>query len=180
MTTPPQQPAKGDAHPLVEAIAEGCSRQPWGAIPEIVVFGGYAAGLVGDGPDGTAPPALTLSYTPDPNDAGAAGWGEAWILFYLESSLQSWLLVRRCDIVRHHRVFDNRLPYGGYDVIWVYRHGPCGRGTGPFSVQARFLAGQFTAAGDIEASPRSGTFAPSQTGLLCDINTPTCCNKGTR
>jgi hypothetical protein len=153
----PERDVLRSAHELVEALtrAKGPS-----APVDVVAVRGYSAGQVGPGPEPGG----------DPENP--------WVLFYLDVSLERWLLVRTKDIVAAEAVTDDTLPYGGYDVIWIKKKAPCGRGTGPFSIQARFLAGDFAAAGSVDPSSYTGgTYAPP-TGLLCDATvygkTPRC------
>jgi hypothetical protein len=139
-------------HALVGAVTTACP----GGIPPLVAVHGFSAG------------ALNSSQPKD------------WVLVYLDLTLQRWMLVRGQDIVASHEVKDQSLPFGGYHTMLVRREAPCRYGTGPYAVQTTFLAGDFMSAGDFEAAPRTGgTYAPP-TGLLCDVSTPSCCNRTSR
>ena len=60
------------------------------------------------------------------------------------------------------------------DIIWVLADAAVGRGGRSLSVEGAFLCGNFTRAGDFEASPTGGTLAAS-TGVFCEARSPGCC-----
>jgi hypothetical protein len=98
-----------------------------------------------------------------------------WIVFYLDARLQTWLHVQREWIVLRRTVHDHLSPFGSHDVIWVRAQAPIRHGSGPQSIQQRFLTGDFTRAGDFDAPPTGGTFS-SPSGLLCaGVGSPGCC-----
>lgn len=125
--------------------------------PELVSFTGFIDG------DVTAP------------------WGSAadWLLMYLDSQLQDWLLIEQSGIVETDIVVNDISPAQARDVIWVRRGAAVGRGSGPQSDEARFLTGEFTLAGDFEAGPAGGTMAAS-TGVFCGANTAFCCRRSSQ
>jgi hypothetical protein len=101
---------------------------------------------------------------------------KAWRLFYLDSRLESWLLVLEDDIVTHQRLEDDHAPSGSRDVLWIKSTAILvrGSGSGARATDGRFLVGEFTKAGDFAASTTGGTFSAA-TGLLCEATTPGCC-----
>jgi hypothetical protein len=101
-----------------------------------------------------------------------------WLVFYLDARLQTWLLVQREAIVLRRTVHDELSLFGSHDVIWVRGQAPIRHGTGPQSIQQRFLTGDFTRAGDFDAPPTGGTFS-SPSGLLCAAGSPGCCPRHT-
>ncbi len=100
--------------------------------------------------------------------------GKQWRLLYLDSQLQTWLLVREVDILYHEQVKDDTAALEKRDVIWVKADASVGRGSGPQSVESRFLTGEFTKAGDFDTAPGGGTTAAA-TGIFCEARTPFCC-----
>jgi hypothetical protein len=100
--------------------------------------------------------------------------GAPWRLVYLDSRLDSWLLVPERDIVVHQRLRDANAPSGRRDLLWVDATANLLRGSGPQTSDGRFLVGQLTRAGDFAASTGSGTFSAAS-GLLCEATTPGCC-----
>jgi len=97
-----------------------------------------------------------------------------WRLLYLDSRLDTWLLVQQSDIIVHQRLKDENAPSGMRDVLWVNATANLVRGSGPQTGDGRFLVGQLTRAGDFAASSTGGTFSAA-TGLLCEATTPGCC-----
>jgi hypothetical protein len=100
--------------------------------------------------------------------------GAPWRLVYLDSRLDSWLLIPERDIVVHQRLTDANAPSGRRDLLWVDATANLLRGSGPQTSDGRFLVGQLTRAGDFAASTGSGTFSAAS-GLLCEATTPGCC-----
>ena len=126
-------------------------------LPELVTFAGFLGGLLED------------------------GGGRPWRLLYTDWQLSRWLLVREEDIVFRKVLRGDKSPaYEEHDVIWVKSDASVGQGKGSPSVEARFLTGDFTRAGDFEAPPAGG--APrGPTGFLCQVITPYCyCRRTTR
>lgn len=122
------------------------------SVPELVAFAGFLGG--------------SISREDKP-----------WRVLYLDSRLASWLLVDEQRIIHWDKVEDDGAPGRRRDVIWVPADTAVGRGGGSQPVEARFLTGDFTRAGDFDASPAAGT-GPS-TGVFCPT-TPVCCYKTTR
>jgi hypothetical protein len=123
-------------------------------VPELVTFAGYLGGTLQRG-------------------------NETWRLLYLDTRLQAWLLVQDAHILYTAKVSEDASPGGDRDVIWVSDDAPVGRGSGAQSLQARFLTGEFTRAGDFEAPPAGGTPAAA-TGVFCEARTPFCCSRRSR
>jgi len=144
------------AHSLVEKLRNGCKLSEDEPIPELVVLTGYVGESV------TAPGVKD---------------GERWTLFYRDVSLTRWVLLRECDIAYRKPVSDPGSILGDYEVIWLKRDVLLKSGSTPLSAQALFLSGAFTTAGDLEAAPRGGTFAPPDTGPWCAV---ACTPKSTR
>ncbi|MGH2969197.1 MAG: hypothetical protein ACRDK0_09050 [Solirubrobacteraceae bacterium] len=124
-------------------------------VPELVTFSGFLGDTV-----------------PQPS-------GNVWRLLYLDWRLQTWLLVEEGEILHAEKVKDDGAPSGLVDVIWVRADASVRRGSGPQSVEARFLTGAFTRAGDFDASPTGGTLAAA-TGIFCEARTPVCCYRRSR
>jgi hypothetical protein len=99
---------------------------------------------------------------------------EDWRLLYLDSRLQSWLLILENDIVVHQRLNDDHAPSGKRDALWINGTATMVHGSGSRANEGRFLVGDFTKAGDFAASATGGTFSAA-TGLLCEATTPGCC-----
>ena len=99
---------------------------------------------------------------------------EDWRLLYLDSRLQTWLLIMENDIVVHQRLDDDHAPSGKRDALWVNGTATMVHGSGSRANEGRFLVGDFTTAGDFAASATGGTFSAA-TGLLCEASTPGCC-----
>ncbi len=128
--------------------------------PELVTFTGFLGGTV---------------------EQPAVGGGvKVWRLLYLDVQLRSWLLVEEVGIVETAKVRDDNVPVTkDRDVIWVRDEASVALGGGPQSVEARFLTGDFTRAGDFDASPVGGTLAAS-TGVFCEASTVSCCRRGSQ
>jgi hypothetical protein len=155
-------------HPLVGRLA-GAMPAPGAApagvpaampaapgLPEIVTLVGFVSGTV-------------------PNPATNSNW----LLLYREWRMTTWLLVEGAGILHYDTVPDDEAPGGDRDVVWVTRDTAVGRGSGPQSIEARFLTGDFTRAGDFDPSEIGGPSSPS-TGVFCPT-TPLCgCTKRSR
>lgn len=152
MAMPPGQ------HQLVGLVAGARASGSTGAtstsLPELVTFVGFVDGYV------TAP------------------WGSTadWLLMYLDSQLQQWLLVEGSGIQESDRIVNDIAPSQERDVIWVRRNAAVGWGRGTQSDEARFLTGEFTQAGDFAAAPGGGTMAAT-TGEFCGAGTALCCRR---
>jgi hypothetical protein len=139
---------------MLQAVRQDASKSIVGLaasadVPELVMF----AGFVG----------ATLKQQ-----------GEDWCVFYLDALLQNWLLVPTHGIVFRDPVEDDQAPCGIHDVLWVRADTPVVRASRSLSVEAQFLSGQHTRAGDVEAAPSGGTLAAS-TGVFCEARSPGCC-----
>ena len=119
-------------------------------IPELVTFTGYLGG----------------TFDRD---------GTNWRVLYLDTRLQSWLLVKDSDVLHSASVESDTSPSNKRDVIWVEADAPVGGGGGSPSVENRFLTGDFTRAADYEAPPGGGTTAA--TGVFCEARTSSCCRR---
>ncbi len=154
-------------HPLVEALASGLKAPAVPAnqirassvealayasnLPEAIMFTGFLGGVV--------------------QEPG----GRNWQLLYLDLELNNWLLVEDGGILAEDRVVDDGVPFNHKrDVIWVKADAAVGRGSASQSVEAQFLTGDFTRAGDFEAPPAGGTIAAA-TGIFCQARTVGCC-----
>ena len=102
--------------------------------------------------------------------------GGAWRLLYLDLRMEHWLLVEESGIVEAKRTKDDVTPSGRRDLIWVKADAAVGIGRGSQSDEARFLTGQFTRAGDCEASWTGGTHTAA-TGVFCGASTVSCCRR---
>jgi hypothetical protein len=123
--------------------------------PQLVTFAGYLGGLVSD------------------------TRGTEWRMLYLDTRLERWLLVKDEDILYTTKVDDDTSPSKSRDVIWLSADARVGQGSGSQSVEARFLTGDFTRAGDYESTPTGGTLTAA-TGVFCEAKTPTCCYRRSR
>jgi hypothetical protein len=156
--------SKPGQHPLVKSVkdtlgtsttaADLSGLNPVPGLGEYVTFAGFISGTV------TQPGNTTTT----------------WLLMYLDTQLLSWLVVEGDKVVHTDKITDDDAPSGKRDMIWVQRDAAVGLGSGPQSDPARFLTGEFTRAGDFEASPAGGTRAAS-TGAFCGANTPLCCTR---
>jgi hypothetical protein len=100
--------------------------------------------------------------------------GKNWRLLYLDSRLDSWVLIPVEDIIVSERLKDDKAPSGKRDVLWVDATANVLHGSGPRTNEGRFLVGELTRAGDFVASTTGGTFSVA-TGLLCETTTPARC-----
>jgi hypothetical protein len=101
--------------------------------------------------------------------------GKFWCVLYLDLELQTWLLVEK-DCILDRRTTDHSTWPRKRDTIWVTADAGVGLGSGSQSVDAQFLTGEFTRAGDFEAPPTGGTLAAA-TGVFCQARTPSCCRR---
>jgi hypothetical protein len=97
-----------------------------------------------------------------------------WRLLYLDSQLDSWMLVPEDAILVYQQLTDENAPSGVRDVLWVDSTANLVRGSGARTNDGRFLVGELTRAGDFAASTGGGTFSAAS-GLLCEATTPGCC-----
>jgi hypothetical protein len=159
-------------------------------VPELVTFTGFIAGTVPQPGTGTGEQAGTgtreqagtatgeQAGTATGEQAGTSKSPKLWWLLYLDLRLQSWMLIEETGVIRTERVRDDTVPradrqeVGERDVVWVRSDASVATGSGPQSVEARFLTGDFTRAGDFDASPTGGT-SDAVTGDFC--GSPLCC-----
>lgn len=127
-------------------------------IPELVTVAGYLGGTVELGDD-------------------RAKW---WIV-YLDSQLESWRLIPHKDILLHSSMDDDNAPFKKRDLLWVDADALTTRGESPPrpELQAQYLRGDFTRAGDLVA-PAPGAPMSASTGVFCEVTTPSCCTKKVR
>jgi hypothetical protein len=118
-------------------------------VPELVTFTGYVG----------------ASFTRD---------GTSWCLLYLDTRLLTWLLLERDGVVYRQVMKDEKAPFEQRDVVWVKADASVGRGMGSLSVEAQFLTGEFTRAGDFEPGLTGGTMAAA-TGVFCEADSVGCC-----
>lgn len=178
-------------HPLVTSLAQGLVDRGVQPLTAAVVAAGEAGPLRPVVAAEEAEPAALatgLATAPDlPELVAFAGFlgapvargEEIWQLLYLDWRLLSWLLVLRDRIYHRDRITDPTAPSGRRDVIWVDSRASVSRGSGPQSIEERFLRGDFTRAGDFRASLTGGTFSAA-TGIFCEASTPQCCGRQTR
>jgi hypothetical protein len=130
-------------------------------LPELIMFAGYIGGRI---------------------DLRLGGQSTRWRLLYLDGKLLTWLLVMETDIV-HRRSSIGVGPRSDLrDVLWIKADASVSRGTGQprlDEMQASYLRGDFTRAGDFATTLSGGTGSP-QTGFLCEARTPGCCGIKTR
>jgi hypothetical protein len=111
--------------------------------------------------------------------AGEKGGSDEWTILYLDSLLQSWLLVETTGIAFRARITAENSPFGFRDVIWIKANAPVGRGSGSISIESQFLTGEFTSAGDSRIMPTGGTMAAA-TGVFCESESIGCCRPSIR
>ena len=102
--------------------------------------------------------------------------GKEWCVLYVDLELWTWLLVEKDGIVKKKTITHTTWPYKR-DVIWVGAGAAVGICSGPQSIEAQFLTGEFTRAADFEG-PSIGAGPPPATGPFCPpINTAACCRR---
>jgi hypothetical protein len=174
-------------HPLVTSVALKLAEKNVGTLPTDAAARVSPASVVDDTAEVAEKKKLADTFAAQPNLPGLslfAGFlggsvtrDEApWQLVYLDSRLDTWLLVQESDVIVHQRLTDENAPSGVRDVLWVDATANLVRGSGPQTGDGRFLVGQLTQAGEFAASSSGGTFSAA-TGLLCEATTPGCCIK---
>jgi hypothetical protein len=142
-----------------EALARQLAAVP--RLPELIMFAGFVGGTV---------------------NFNVAAQNTTWRLLYLDAKLQTWMIVQASDIV-FQRPPDKDVPHiDQRDLVWVKADASVSKGTGQprlDDIQASYLRGDFTRAGDFAAGQSSGTVSPSA-GLLSEARTPGCCGVRTR
>jgi len=116
-------------------------------LPELHVFDGYLGGEVKEG----------------------------CVLLYRDPALSECLLVQARSIVQREPLED-RTSGLTYDRIWVNADAPVKHGSGSSSVDARWLQGDFTRAGETEAALGGGTFS-ALTGAFLGDYSAVCCTR---
>jgi hypothetical protein len=106
--------------------------------------------------------------------------GVPWRVLYLDVPLQTWLVVEDGEIGATQLMADLAAPTGQRDVVWIGMNAPVGTGSGPQSVEARFLTGEFTRAADFDDSPAAGGSAGAATGVFCQGRSIGCCTPKSR
>lgn len=98
-----------------------------------------------------------------------------WQVLYIDLELAEWLVFIADEIVIKDTVKDETVPFDEErDVLWVRANATVGRGNALQSLEAQFLTGDFTRAGDFDAPLTGGTLAAA-TGVFCEARTPSCC-----
>jgi hypothetical protein len=128
--------APNSPHPFVSAVLPDVAPVDQVAaapeVPELVIFEGWAGDVFERPPE------------------------TSWQQFYLDPRLFAWMIVEGKRIRYSRRVTDKESPTGGCDYIWVEADALVGSGSGKQPVEATFLTGEFTRAGDFEATPTGG------------------------
>jgi hypothetical protein len=140
-------------HPFVKAVLPdaGAADQAPAELPELVIFEGFT-GNTFDRPAATT-----------------------WQQFYLDPVLFCWLIVEGKRIRYSKRIEDKESPTDGCDYIWVEADALVGSGSGKQPVEATFLTGEFTRAGDFEAASTAGRSGRA-TGPFCGRPRSPFCN----
>jgi len=145
---------------------------------------GGAGGAGGGGGAGRPDPTLAaLSARVRPMQlttlTGYVGPGDDpdWLRLYEDETLNTFLIIRREDVVNHERRYKEDAAQLTIDVIWLSQGVQLARGRRqprPNVDEARFIIGDFLTAGDVAgaalAARRSGAGA-----LFGDAGSPTCC-----
>ena len=101
-----------------------------------------------------------------------------WLRLYVDETLNTFVVVRWEDVLgRETRKLDGGPPEG-VDVIWVSREARVSHGQREPEIkaeEARFLQGDFMAAGELEGAVATRDGGSSSGGLFCDATTPGCC-----
>lgn len=142
-----------------EALARQLAAEP--RLPELIMFAGFVGGTVNF-------KVVTQNTT--------------WRLLYLDGKLQTWMLVQASDIVFQRPPEKDAPHVEQRDLVWVRADASVCKGTGQprlDEIQASYLRGDFTSAGDFAAAQSSGPVSPSA-GLLNEARTPGCCGVRTR
>jgi hypothetical protein len=174
-------------HPLVTSVARELAEKGVGTLPADVAARVSRESLKDDDSDVAEKKELANAFAQQATLPGLSLFAgflggtvsrdqTPWQLVYLDSRLDTWLLVQENDIVVHERLKDPNAPSGLRDVLWVDATANLVRGSGPQTGDGRFLVGRLTQAGEFAASTTGGTFSAA-TGLLCEATTPGCCIK---
>jgi hypothetical protein len=173
--------ASRPVHKLVTELAAGLKPPK---VPKNSLPAGSAAPTVptSDLPAGSAEALAYASNLPDAiMFTGFLGalveepGGRNWQVLYVDFELDNCLLVDDGGILANSDFQDDAVPFTQRrDVIWVKADAAVGLGRASNSVEAQFLTGDFTRAGDFEAPPSGGTVAAA-TGIFCQARTASCC-----
>jgi hypothetical protein len=150
------EPAKRDTRAFAKQASQGLARAS--GLPELVTFAGYVGATLPKGDADTD--------------------HDCWTVLYLDSHLQTWLLVHTKGIVYRDAAHDKQAPLKQRDILWVRADTAVGRGDGSLTVQSQFLTGAFTQAGDFDSGPSGGTLAAA-TGVFCEARSVNCCRPQT-
>ena len=105
---------------------------------------------------------------------------KTWRVLYIDLQLAEWLVFQENEIVASDAVEDDNVPFDHKrDVLWVRVDATVGRGDASQSLEAQFLTGDFTRAGDFDAPLTGGTLGAA-TGVFCQARTPSCCRNRSR
>lgn len=170
MAPPPPKKAKPKPPPkkLVERIANALNASPTASFPTLLP-------TVPGGTIGAFPALYTFTGFVDNGRVQHPGVAaKTWQLMYLDLQMRNWLLIEGDGIVHTETVTDDDVPGGQRDLLWVTADAAVGIGSGPQSLEARFLTGEFTRAADFRASPAGGTLAAA-TGVFCEAQSVGCC-----
>ena len=100
-----------------------------------------------------------------------------WTVLYLDTCLQNWLLVQADGIVFRQAIADEKAPFKKRDVLWVTADTAVGLGDGSVALEAQFLTGTFTEAGDFDDRPAGGGTLNAATGVFCEARSVGCCTR---
>ena len=173
-----------EPHPLVTSVARKLAEKDVGTLKTEAADASIAGRQAGESAENEAYAEALANQANLPDLSLIAGYlggavyprGLTWRLVYLDSRLDSWLLVHENDIVNYQRLHGREGAVGLRDMLWVDAPANLVRGTGARTNDGRFFVGEFTRAGDFAASTTGGTFSAA-TGLLCEATTPGCCIK---
>lgn len=147
-----QAAADGSGATALSALASEFHKQS--QLPGLVTFTGFLGGVV--------------------KEPG----GAEWLVLFVDWELSRWVVVPSVAIVGRREIVDDTDASGKRDVIWLKADALVGTGSGSQAIEARFLTGEFTRAGDI-ATPGAGATAAA-TGVFCEARSVGCCLFRTR
>ncbi len=135
-------------------------------LPALVTFAGYLG--------------ATLQKDDKVRPVVGSPYRGLWSVLYLDTRLWNWLLVRTDGIVFRDAIFDEKAPCKQRDVLWVTADTAVGLGDGSLAVEAQFLTGTFTQAGDFDDRPAGGGTLTAATGVFCEASSFGCCLRKSR
>ena len=121
-------------------------------VPELVTFAGYLGPIV-------------------------QRQNKDWCVLFLDTRLDSALLVQKDGIVYRDPVKSDESPCGIRDVLWVTADTRVVVVSASQSLESQFLTGEFTRAGDFDDTPRGGGTMAAATGVFCEARTVGCCTR---